>query len=641
MRHIILPYKLAGLLFILMVSLPLNGICNNRLNQRKKAFFGEIEILRLHPEKISLKAKSRQYNRDSLLVYYKELQSFYTINSSRLNQWQRIAWLYETGLVQLSLEMNELSIKTFESALVLIDRKSNPGEYLRLNIELAYAYRAMGLFRKSNELYNEILKLPSVRSDSIEQMHCNYFLAENYENLGEYQRSMELCRLLYDYSLRKNDYANASYNLIQTGRMAAYLESDTSYFEYFHLANSQAVLSGVNWRIGNNLVSTGYAYNKAGYPQNALKYFKAGESLAEYSQPRDYLYCLLGLSSTYLTLDSIDEAFSYANKAMITARGIQGYQWMSESCEVIAGCFMKTEKYDSARYYLKEAIRLNKLSGMDDCPGDLYKQLSDISIKLKDYTHAVLYLDTAYAIFTSFVARTNEDKLAKLRNESDYYIHKARITELISRNKIDKEKRSRLIVLITAISVVLLLSSLFSVFRRRQMKRLRDSYIGLVRKNIELDQLNQKLIVCEARPSKRRNGDSIKDEDNILNKFRKLLQQDEIFTNPELSLKMLADELGTNTSYFSAIVNNHYNCNFKSLINKCRIDKARKMMVSDEFKHYSMDGIANEVGFKSRSGFYLAFKSVTGINPTMYIENYKFALPDLNEDPESGNTMDG
>ena len=35
-----------------------------------------------------------------------------------------------------------------------------------------------------------------------------------------------------------------------------------------------------------------------------------------------------------------------------------------------------------------------------------------------------------------------------------------------------------------------------------------------------------------------------------------------------------------------------------------------------------MNGVATEVGFKSRSGFYQSFKTFTGLTPTQYTENY-------------------
>jgi YesN/AraC family two-component response regulator len=269
---------------------------------------------------------------------------------------------------------------------------------------------------------------------------------------------------------------------------------------------------------------------------------------------------------------------------------------------------------------------MNKLSGSERNTASLYRNLATVSTLLYDYKNAFLYLDTAYNAYNDFVTKTNNDKLAQLRNESDYYIHKAKILELVSHNKIEKEKSKKLAIMIAAVSIVLIMSILFSVLRRRQMKRLKDSYYSLVKKNIELDALTGKLTESEIYPERKTKSESIKDEQIIIRKLIKMLQTDNVFTNPDLSLKMLADELNTNTTYLSAIVNTHFNSNLKTLINKYRIEKARKLMISDQYKNYSMDGIAAEVGFRSRSGFYTAFKTVTGLTPTIYIENYKLVI---------------
>jgi AraC-like DNA-binding protein len=614
------------LILLLLTFFPESSIGQDRLLRRKTEFFQSIETLRLHPEKINLHPKSRTYNHDSLQHYYNKLLAWYSQNSLKINKWQQIAYFYETGHVQLSLELTDSAINSFESALLLLNQKQNPKEHLRLKAELAFAYRESNSYKKSNEIYLEILQLPIIQADTIEQNHFTYFLAENYENMGEYQKSMEMCWKLYNYSLKKKDFANASYNLIQIGRMAAYLEKDTSYFEYFHMANSLAAKSGVKKTIGNNFASTAYAYSKREFHDKALWYFQLSESYKPYLPVRDYLYCLSGLSTTYLKSDSLEKAFLYAKKSLQIASEIKGYQWMTESCKVVADYYLRVSKYDSARYYLKEAVTMNKLSGSERNTASLYRNLATVSTLLYDYKNAFLYLDTAYNAYNDFVTKTNNDKLAQLRNESDYYIHKAKILELVSHNKIEKEKSKKLAIMIAAVSIVLIMSILFSVLRRRQMKRLKDSYYSLVKKNIELDALTGKLTESEIYPERKTKSESIKDEQIIIRKLIKMLQTDNVFTNPDLSLKMLADELNTNTTYLSAIVNTHFNSNLKTLINKYRIEKARKLMISDQYKNYSMDGIAAEVGFRSRSGFYTAFKTVTGLTPTIYIENYKLVI---------------
>ncbi len=114
---------------------------------------------------------------------------------------------------------------------------------------------------------------------------------------------------------------------------------------------------------------------------------------------------------------------------------------------------------------------------------------------------------------------------------------------------------------------------------------------------------------------------TIKNEKEILTMLDKLLGKQKIYKNQKLSLINLSKELNTNTSYLSTIINTHYHCNFKTLINQLRIDEACIIMMKNKHQSLSIKGIAEEVGFKSRSRFYLAFKKYTGLSPLQYISN--------------------
>jgi len=72
--------------------------------------------------------------------------------------------------------------------------------------------------------------------------------------------------------------------------------------------------------------------------------------------------------------------------------------------------------------------------------------------------------------------------------------------------------------------------------------------------------------------------------------------------------------------------------NFRRLIHKYRIDEARSILVSKQFSNYSMEGIAKELGYKSRSLFHQMFKEITGITPAAYAAYYNSAA--LSSNPE-------
>ncbi|MFK5879459.1 MAG: helix-turn-helix domain-containing protein [Flavobacteriaceae bacterium] len=615
-------------MFLLLFSLPIIVFSQDKLTQRKKEFNASVSASKLYVNDLNLGARSYLYNQEELLKYYDDLIKEHRDKQATFSDFQKSIWLYEIGHIQVSLNKRALAIETFKNALKLIDKKIHPRAYKYLKFKLGDTYRITGKKKKSNEAFLELLDLPLIQQDTVLHINTLRIMAENYENMKQYQKAMELSLQLYNYAIEKKDYNTASYKLIQLGRISSYIEKDTTYFEYFHLANSLAQKSGVKSRIGNNLVNTGIAYRKEGYPLKSLKYLLDAEVYAKDYTSYGYVYNLLGLSATYYNLDSIPQAYSYVKKALKISKNIDAFNYVFESSIKLANCYIKMNQNDSARIYLKKALRLDRIKENPNQSINLYKQLSDLSIKLKDYEKAVVYLDSSYTQYSKFITKTNDDKLAQLRVESDYYIHRNQITMLVSNNKIEKEKRKQLLTISIAILIALVIAVVSAVMIRERLRQLRESHLNLVKKNIELDKLNHKLHKCEVTPKRKVKHEYIKDEDLILRKLKTLLFKNEVFTNSDLSLISLAEDLKTNTSYLSSIVNDHYHCNLRYLINKYRIDKARKMLISDEFKHYSIEGISIEVGFKSRSGFYQTFKNITGLTPTLYIENYKIALQD-------------
>ncbi len=61
-----------------------------------------------------------------------------------------------------------------------------------------------------------------------------------------------------------------------------------------------------------------------------------------------------------------------------------------------------------------------------------------------------------------------------------------------------------------------------------------------------------------------------------------------------------------------------YHKNFNQLINEKRIEVALKKFENSDWLNYSLEGVAQEVGFKSRTTFIKAFKEKTGITPSEY-----------------------
>ena len=426
---------------------------------------------------------------------------------------------------------------------------------------------------RSNEVFSELLVISEIKGDTATAFQVKSFMAENYENMGDYEKALELCIQLYETNLKNNELADASYNLIQMGRISKFLETDTTYLEYYHMANDLAKRSGNMNRISNNLINTGIAYNKAGYPYKAYGYFAKAEELIAYETDYGRVYLYNAKSLMYFNMDSISQSYKYTRRAYKLASAIKAYNFIYHSSLRLASLSEKTGQLDSARVFMLNAVNLNKLLQNKSYSQYLYKRLSDLNHQLGEYQLALAYLDSSYMAYTSHIKETNRDKLLDLRNQSDYLIQRNRISELVASNNLEQEKNKKLIIIIFSILMALSISIYLALHIRKRLLQLRESYMNLVRKNIELDRLNKKLQACETRPARKNISESIKDEDVILLKLKKLLYREEIYIDNGLTLVTLADKLGTNTSYLSAIINSHFNCNFRTLINKYRIEK--------------------------------------------------------------------
>ena len=115
------------------------------------------------------------------------------------------------------------------------------------------------------------------------------------------------------------------------------------------------------------------------------------------------------------------------------------------------------------------------------------------------------------------------------------------------------------------------------------------------------------------------NGERKKKTNPILyKKFEELMLQDELYLDPQLSLEVASSKLNISSNYLSQIVNNHANYSFADYVNTQRIALAKQLLLDPEFSRYTIQSIALETGFNSKSSFYNAFKKVTKITPTAF-----------------------
>ena len=103
-------------------------------------------------------------------------------------------------------------------------------------------------------------------------------------------------------------------------------------------------------------------------------------------------------------------------------------------------------------------------------------------------------------------------------------------------------------------------------------------------------------------------------KDQILNII--LFQQR--YRDKNYSAKQLAEDLTTNPSYISAVVNVKSNMNYTSFVNQFRIEAAMNILSSEKYKDLNMEDISDMVGFSNRQSFYASFYRINGMTPREY-----------------------
>ncbi len=87
------------------------------------------------------------------------------------------------------------------------------------------------------------------------------------------------------------------------------------------------------------------------------------------------------------------------------------------------------------------------------------------------------------------------------------------------------------------------------------------------------------------------------------------------YLEPRLSLRQLAQHLGSNESYVSRTINQGIGLSFNQYINQWRIKHAKAQL---EQPHQSVLNLALESGFNSKATFNRVFKKQVGLTPSQY-----------------------
>jgi AraC-like DNA-binding protein len=325
------------------------------------------------------------------------------------------------------------------------------------------------------------------------------------------------------------------------------------------------------------------------------------------NQILSFLYMNLGVISNQEK--KTKEAEAYFHKALQICKkyGITK-QAPTITNNEMAWLLFDQKKYDSCISYAQTGIAFEKNDSKPQIRRDLfevlYKSYSEKGDVHNSEKYTKLYMKLNDSILDAQEMAINEP-----------------VKSIVKEKEEDHKKNIFSILTIIGISILLLATVIFLLWRRNQ-KILHKKYENIIsqlknedhKSPVFEDEINQKLL--KADKSITINEATVS---SILQKLEKF-EKSERFLKKDINLSYLANFLDTNPRYLSEIINQYKGKNVNHYLNGLRIHRITELLYKEPvYREYKITYLAEYCGFASREVFAAAFKKETGVTPSYFI----------------------
>lgn len=337
------------------------------------------------------------------------------------------------------------------------------------------------------------------------------------------------------------------------------------------------------------------------------------------------------------SFERYDSAFFYYRKALNSANMFNWNVDKASSLSSIGELHFELGNLDSSMYYLEKSNVIASQGKFLDLKADNFLYLSKIEERRGNSARSLYYhkrySDIKDSVFNVF-------QFSKV-HEAEFLYNMAKIDKQIRALNVEQEMKERTIEmqlwLQIAMGLALLTVLSFFVMLYIKNKNLNVAYTKLVAKSVDIvnsDRINQQLKLGQGNDVSGDVSNSVEEgqkyqrsnltdyaKGQLTARILEIMNDRSVFCDPEFSLDILADMVGSNTTYISQIINGTFNKNFRLFLSEYRVKEACKLLADSNNKKYSIETIAFMVGFKSKSNFNPIFKEVTGVTPSFYIKS--------------------
>jgi YesN/AraC family two-component response regulator len=278
---------------------------------------------------------------------------------------------------------------------------------------------------------------------------------------------------------------------------------------------------------------------------------------------------------------------------------------------------------------IRESEHLANEYGFPDGIMAAYQNYIQYYTDLGDKTHADFYRLKRYEFKDSIIkaSHVNDINTVRFLREID------KMNEEVKGLTYKEKTKQRVLWIVVAFLLIALVLIVLLYLSRR---RIQEGYQRLYRQNVELlaaDEARRQAEVARLEAisevpkySHNQMDDDVMDE--LWLQIKRVMETSEDIYHDPFGVDQLADLLGAKRNYVSQTINTKTGEPFPTLLTEYRIREAcRRMNDQEHYGNYSVEGIAQSVGYGSRSHFAKLFKAATGVPPSAYMKMCKAGTP--------------
>ncbi len=401
--------------------------------------------------------KARALNRlgswnKAIEMYGKALDFFGSLNDHR-----RMASTYNNwGLILKAIGRFREAIEAGENALQQVSLMPHSRLNFHILTNLGNSYQSLAQFRKATSSYFESLKVLKNEKDSIYKERMQ---AEVYINLGIVYYEQKL------YSKSLEIYHEAQ-SILESQQMKPQLAT-----------------------VYNNM---GVTYTETQDFKIAEKYLQ--QSLELNDRLNDKLgiaICINSFAKLYYSLDKFDDARAAHSEAIESFRSLNATGYLPESYLGLGKTFMKAKNTKEGHLALLKGLQIALKSGQKVQELKLYEGLITLHKSFDELEMALMYYD----LYSSLSQELNDQQIGRFigQQELKEHIDKRDLALKSLQSEaalLEFQINKRNVLLVLSVSVIILITALFSmIYRQHQLKSMNQNFA-----------LEQKLLRAQLNP---------------------------------------------------------------------------------------------------------------------------------------------